>query len=99
LQEPRAKNKLNILPEGCILLQMMSDFEKFPPDELKTLRDELRQSGLDSFQSAELLAAFLTQHGYGVSSDQARHAAARIEQQRYALAPMQEELEKLAWVM
>jgi hypothetical protein len=99
LQGDSAKNKSDIVPERCILMQMMSDFEKFPPDELKTLRDELRQSGLDSFQSAELLAAFLNQHGYGVSSDQARHAAARIEQQRYALPRMQEELEKLAWVM
>jgi hypothetical protein len=77
----------------------MSDFEKFPADELKTLRDELRQGGMDSFQSAELLAAFLTQHGYGVSNHEARVAAARIEQVRFALPLMQEELEKIAWVM
>lgn len=77
----------------------MNSFEKFPQDELKTLRDELRQSGVDSFQSAELLAAFLVQHGYGVSNHQARVAAARIEQVGFALPLMQEELEKIAWVM
>jgi DNA repair protein RadC len=77
----------------------MSPFEKFPHDELKTLRDELRQSGMDSFQSAELLAAFLTQHGYGVSNLEARVAAARIERVGFALPHMQEELEKIAWVM
>ncbi len=77
----------------------MSAFEQFPQDELKTLRDELRQTGMDSFQSAELLAAFLTQHGYGVSNHEARVAAVRIEQVGFALPRMQEELEKLAWVM
>jgi len=77
----------------------MSDFEKFPTNELKSLRDELRQSGLDSFQSAELLAAFLSEHGYGVSRHDARHAASRVEQAGFALPHLQEELEKLAWVM
>ncbi len=57
----------------------MNGFEKFPPHELKTLHDELKQSGLDSFQIAELLAAFLVQHGYGVSTDQARTAASSME--------------------
>jgi hypothetical protein len=73
--------------------------EKFPDDELKTLRKEIRQSALDSFQSAELLAAFLAQHGYGVSSTQARVAAARIERLGFGLPDLQDELEKIAWVM
>ncbi len=77
----------------------MTDFEKFPTDELMTLREELRQSGIDCFQSAELLAAFLVQHGYGVSQRDARIAASRIEQVNFALPRMQEELEKLAWMM
>ncbi len=77
----------------------MSVFEKFPQDELKCLRDELRQGLMDSFQSAELLAAFLIQHGYGVSNHEARVAAARIERVGFALPRMQEELEKIAWVM
>jgi hypothetical protein len=77
----------------------MSTFEKFPHDELKTLRDELRQASLDSFQSAELLAAFLSQHGYGVSSGEARLVATRIEQIGSDLPRLQAELEKIAWVM
>jgi hypothetical protein len=77
----------------------MSTFEKFPHDELKTLRDELRQASLDSFQSAELLAAFLSHHGYGVSSGEARLVATRIEQIGSDLPRLQAELEKIAWVM
>jgi len=77
----------------------MSTFEKFPHDELKTLRDELRQANLDSFQSAELLAAFLSQHGYGVSNCEARGFASRIEQIGSDLPRLQAELEKIAWVM
>ncbi len=77
----------------------MSSFEKFPTDELISLREELRQAGIDCFQSAELLAAFLVQHGYGVSHREARVAASRIEQVNFALPRMQEELEKLAWIM
>lgn len=78
---------------------MMSDFEKFPAHELKALREELMQSGLDSFQVAELLSAFLTQHGYGVSSDEARTTASQIELSVCTLPRLQEELEKLALVM
>ena len=77
----------------------MSDFEKFPKDQLQTLRTELLQSGLDSFQAAELLAGFLKQHGYGVSSAEARTAAVRIEGIGCTLPRLQEELEKLAFVM
>lgn len=77
----------------------MATFEQFPPHELKTLREELMQSGLDSYQVAELLAGFLTQHGYGVSSDHARAAAATQEIVGCTLPRLQEELEKLAFVM
>jgi len=77
----------------------MRSFEQFPQDELRNLRDELRQSGLDSFQSAELLAAFLVQHGYGVSQLEARDAAGRIELIGSDLPHLQEELEKIAWMM
>lgn len=76
-----------------------NDFEQFSDDELKTLRDELRHSGLDSFQCAELLTAFLSQHGYGVSNADARTAASRIEIIGCTLPCLQAELEKLALVM
>jgi len=77
----------------------MKDFEKFKADELTHLRAELQRSGLDSFQVAELLSAFLSERGYGVSSDDARSAAAHIEASGCALPCLQEELEKLAFVM
>ena len=77
----------------------MNGFEKFPPHELKTLHDELKQSGLDSFQIAELLSGFLVQHGYGVSTAQARTTATSIEVVSCTLPRLQEELEKLARVM
>ena len=76
----------------------MTGFQKFPPDQLQTLRSELMQSGLDSFQSAEMLSAFLTQHGYGVSHDEARSAASRIESVHFSLPYLQEELERLAFI-
>jgi len=73
--------------------------EKFPATDLSSLRDELMQSGLDSWQSAELIGAFLSARGYGVSNHAARGAASRIESFGCSLKTMQEELEKLALVM
>ena len=77
----------------------MSAFEKFAENDLRGLRDELRRSGLDSFQAGLLLQAFLVGKGYGVSHDAARIAAARMEGASFPLPSMQEELEKLAFVM
>jgi hypothetical protein len=73
--------------------------EKFTPTDLSSLREELTQSGLDSWQAAELISSFLTVRGYGVSNHAARGAATRIEAVRCSLKSMQEELEKLALVM
>jgi hypothetical protein len=77
----------------------MSNFEKFAPHELKALREELMESTLDSFHVAELLSGFLTQHGYGVSHYEARTAASEVEIVGCTLPRLQEELEKLAFVM
>jgi hypothetical protein len=73
--------------------------EKFTSTDLTSLREELKQSGLDSWQAAELIGAFLAARGYGVSSLDARSAAFRIESVGCSLQRMQEELEKLALVM
>lgn len=73
--------------------------EKFALNDLSNLREELLQSGLDSWQAAELIGAFLSGRGYGVSSHAARTAATRIESVGCSLKCMQEELEKLALVM
>lgn len=42
--------------------------EQFTPTDLMTLRNELLQSGVDSFQAAEIVANFLSGRGYGVAS-------------------------------
>ena len=73
--------------------------EKFSATDLSCLREELMQSGLDSWQAAELIGAFLAGRGYGVSNHAARSAASRIEFVGCSLQCMQEELEKLALVM
>lgn len=73
--------------------------ERFTTTDLSSLRDELTQSGLDSWQAAEFISSFLNIRGYGVSSHAARGAAERIESVRCSLKSMQEELEKLALVM
>ncbi len=77
----------------------MNPFEQFSADELQTLKRELQQSGLDSFQAGAFLSAFLSAKGYGVSSDNARSAVARIESASFALPSLQAELERVAFVM
>jgi hypothetical protein len=80
------------VPASCAI-------EKFTAADLSTLREELMQSGLDFQQAAELIGAFLTVRGYGVSNHAARGVASRIEFFGCPLKLMQEELEKLALVM
>jgi hypothetical protein len=74
-------------------------FERFTMTDLSSLRDDLRATSLDSWQAGEVLGAFLSGRGYGVSSHDARRAASRIESVGCSLQCMQEELEKLARVM
>ncbi len=74
-------------------------FEKFPVADLSGLREELMQSGLDSWQAADLISSFLSGRGYGVSSVEARSAASRIESVGCSIQSMRDEFEKLALVM
>lgn len=53
--------------------------ERFTTADLATLRADLSQSGLDSFQAAEIVTAFLSGRGYGISTDEARGVAALID--------------------
>ena len=73
--------------------------EKFSEADLAGLREELIRSNLDSWQAADLISHYLIVRGYGVSNKAARSTASRLEVDRYSLALMQEELEKLAQVM
>jgi hypothetical protein len=73
--------------------------ERFAEADLNGLREELLQSGLDSWQAADLISSFLTARGYGVSKQDARKAAFRMESIACSLGCLQEELEKIAQVM
>jgi hypothetical protein len=73
--------------------------ERFTPADLMMLRDELLQSGLDSFQAAEIVAHFLSGRGYGVSAQEARAAASRIEVPGCTAEHIQAELERVALAM
>lgn len=86
----------------------MSDFEtsdarvlteKFATADVMALRGELLQSGLDSFQAAEIVANFLSGRGYGISSQEARHVASKIEGLGCKPEHIQAELERVARVM
>ena len=86
----------------------MSDFdrcddrltaEKFTPSDLMGLRSELLQCGLDSFQAADILTSFLSGRGYGISSQEARHVASKIEGLGCKPEHIQRELDRVARVM
>jgi hypothetical protein len=80
--------------------EAMSDrVEKFDVGELTNLRNELMQSGIDSFQAAQMLATFLAGRGYGISAEAARDVALRIENSGCSFDCMQKELERVALVM
>lgn len=73
--------------------------EKFAAKELSSLRDELMQQGIDSWQAAEVVSAFLAGRGYGVIAEQVRDAVPRLENAGCSNECMQMELERLALVM
>lgn len=74
----------------------MYGFEKFSEVDLTTLRCDLLQPGLDSFQAAEVVANFLSGRGYGISRDEARGVATRIEAFGCTVETVQQELERVA---
>ncbi len=73
--------------------------ERFAEADLIGLREDLMKSGLDSWQAADLISSFLATRGYGVSTQDARKAAFRMESISCSLRCLQEELEKIAQVM
>ena len=54
------------------LMNKHPKIEKFATTDLSELRKDLQQSGLDSWQAAELVGAFLSGRGYGVANDELR---------------------------
>lgn len=73
--------------------------EKFGASDLTNLRNGLKQTGIDSWQAAEVLTAFLAGRGYGVNPQQVRDAVVRMEHSGCSPECMQGELERLALVM
>jgi len=73
--------------------------ERFADADLNGLRQDLMKSGLDSWQAADLISSFLSARGYGVSMQDARRAAFRMESITCSIRCLQEELEKIAQVM
>jgi hypothetical protein len=76
-----------------------SHVEEFSDADLSGLREEMMKAGLDSWQAADLISSFLAARGYGVSTQDARNAASRMESMGCSLKCLQAELEKLAHVM
>jgi hypothetical protein len=72
--------------------------EKFPVAELAGLRTELLQSGVDSWQAAELVTTFLSGRGYGADPEVVRELVQRLEG-GCSLECMQLELARAAYVM
>jgi hypothetical protein len=73
--------------------------ERFTTTDLMMLRHELLRSGVDSFQAAHIVTNFLSGRGYGVSNNEARAAASRIEGPGCSVEGIQAELERVARVM
>ncbi|MGC2639793.1 MAG: hypothetical protein WA294_21600 [Acidobacteriaceae bacterium] len=76
-----------------------SRIEKFPAIELAGLRTELMQSGVDSFQAAQMVTVFLAGRGYGVDPEMVREAVVRLEGNACSVECIQKELERVAYVM
>jgi len=76
-----------------------SRIEKFPAAELAGLRTELLQSSVDSWQAAELITSFLAGRGYGADPALVREAVMRLEGHACPLDAMQQEFERVAYVM
>ncbi len=73
--------------------------EEFSQTDLAGLREDLLKAGLDSWQAADLISSFLAARGYGVSTQDARQAAAHMDAVGCSVKCLQAELEKLAFVM
>lgn len=73
--------------------------EKFTSSDVMGLRTELLQSGVDTFQAAQIVVTFLSGRGYGISQREARHLASTIEGLGSKPEQIQAELERVARVM
>lgn len=70
--------------------------EKFASSDLSDLQASLKQASIDSFQAAELISAFLTGRGYGISAGDIRPAVMQMDLHHCSLQKMRQSLEGLA---
>lgn len=85
--------------ENTSLQDIAFGVEKFSATDLMALRHDLLQSGVDSFQAAEIVANFLTGRGYGISPSEARSVVSAIEVPGATPEHIQAQLERVARVM
>ncbi len=72
---------------------------KFTAEDVADLRSELLQSGLDTWQAAELITSFLSTRGYGISAEGARDVLGVMDPQHSSVEVMHQKLERLALMM
>ncbi len=76
-----------------------SSVEKFSMSELEKLRHELLHSGIDTWQAADVVSAFLIGRGYGVNCLTMRDAVTRLDAYGGSTEAIQAVLETVAYVM
>lgn len=72
--------------------------DKFAVNDLQTLRSQLLSMGADYDGAAEIIYAFLSGRGYGISPDSARHAAFSFAIQGCSLDSIRQALNDAALV-
>jgi hypothetical protein len=72
---------------------------KFAAEDVADLRSELLQSGLDTWQAAELISSFLSTRGFGISAEGARDMFLFMDPQHNTVEAMHQKLESVALVM
>lgn len=85
--------------QADVTFEFASKIAKFAETDLESLRMQLMQAGIDSWQAADVLSDFLTGRGYAVSPQRARDAIARLEGTQRDLDSMRLELERVALMM
>ncbi len=72
---------------------------KFSSLEVASLRRDLLHGDLDSFECAQVIKMFITEHGYGISPDRALDAAKNFDTLGRDMELFHRELEASALVM
>jgi hypothetical protein len=73
--------------------------EKFTSGELAKLRNEMMKCKMDSWQTADMVSAFLAGRGYGVNANAMRTAIPQMAMVGGSHEAMQAVLETCAFVM